>query len=70
VKRIKSAKIILPTRFGDKAKVVAKLDDGQEGEIFSYYHDELTFVPEEFIGLTVEEAHELFFRKDVEYLRS
>ena len=70
MKRIVSAKIIPPAGWGDKAKVMATLDDGQEGVIFTYYHDELTFTPEEFVGLTVDEAYELFHRKDVEYLRS
>lgn len=70
MKRIVSARIIPPAGWGDKAKVMATLDNGQEGLIFSYYCDELSFTPEEFVGMTVDEAHELFHRKDVEYLRS
>lgn len=72
MKRIVSAIIIPsnPSRGYFKAKVLVKLDDGQEGVIFDYYDDELSFIPNEFAGLTVEEAHELFSRKDVEYLRS
>ena len=29
----------------------------EEQKLFSYYPDELSFHPSEFIGLTVEEAH-------------
>lgn len=72
MKRIVSATIIPsnPSQGYFKAKVLAKLDDGQEGVIFDYYDDELSFAVDEFVGLTVEEAHELFLQRDIEYLRS
>lgn len=70
MRKIVSAKILPPQYWGDKAKVMVKFDDGEEGMVFSYYHDELSFFPDEFIGLTEREALDLFHRKDVEYLRS
>lgn len=46
-------------------------DDGSTDERFSsYYPDELYFEESEFVGLTEEQARDLIFRKDVEYLRS
>ena len=39
-------------------------------KIFSYYADELTFSSEEFLGLTKEQALNLFHKKDVEYLQN
>ena len=46
-------------------------DDGSTDERFSsYYPDELYFKESEFVGLTEEQARDLIFRKDVEYLRS
>lgn len=45
---------------------------GVESEqfLFEYYPDEISFTPEEFIGLTVEEAATLKFNKDKKYLQS
>ncbi len=43
---------------------------GQEEKLFDYYPDEITFTPEEFIGLTVAEARRVKFDKDRKYLRS
>lgn len=37
--------------------------------LFSYYPDEIQFTPEEFIGLTIEEAHALKTKKDIAYLQ-
>ena len=38
--------------------------------LFSYYPDELTFDPSEFLGLTEQAARELRQKRDIEYLRS
>jgi hypothetical protein len=38
--------------------------------LFGYYADELTFFANEFAGLTVDQARQLFFDRDVAYLRS
>jgi len=44
--------------------------DGSTKTLFSFYPDEVSFQPAEFIGLTEEEAHSLFQRKDTAYLRA
>lgn len=68
--KIVSAQITLPQRFGDMARVTAKMSDGSEMMVFEYFSDELHFTAEEFEGLTIDQACELKFRKDVAYLRS
>ena len=45
-------------------------ENGTTEDLFSYYNDELTFSPTEFIGLTKEESIDLFVKKDKEYLQS
>lgn len=52
-------------------KVMVRYEDEQD-EIFllDFYPDEINFQPEEFIGLTEEEAKQLKFKKDKEYLQS
>ncbi len=50
--------------------MAATLDDGAEVELFRYYTDELSFTEAEFTGVTVQQARDLFARKDIEYLRS
>lgn len=45
-------------------------EDGVTEDLFSYYTDELTFLENEFIGLTKREAQDLRLRRDVAYLRS
>lgn len=50
--------------------VLATFDNGTVRGLFSYYTDELVFTPEEFIGLTADEARDLFRRKDMEYLQT
>jgi hypothetical protein len=70
--KIKSARITeMPKKFGDDMpKVIATFENGTEKELFWYYPDELHFTPEEFVGLTEDEAYELRHKKDVAYLRS
>jgi hypothetical protein len=69
--RIASARVIGAQSFGDMAKVLVKTDaDAEEEKLFDFFDDELSFRPEEFIGLTVEEGRQLFYKKDVAYLRS
>ena len=51
-------------------KLVAIYDDESSEVIFEYYNDEMTFDPREFIGLTKDEALDLYHRKDIAYLRS
>jgi hypothetical protein len=56
--------------FDEMPVVTATFDDGTVKKLFTYYPDELTFTPDEFIGLTSQEAHTLFHKKDVAYLQS
>ena len=58
------------TCFG-KSEVRVMLEGGDEWILlFSYYSDELSFNKEEFIGLTEDEGHALFTKKDIAYLQS
>jgi hypothetical protein len=50
--------------FDQKAHVIATLDDGRQIELFSFYAHERSFVPEEFVGLTMDEARRLKFAPD------
>ena len=52
------------------AEVKATFDDGSVSRVFEFYDDELSFEAREFVGLTREEALNLFTRKDIAYLQS
>ena len=56
--------------FDPMPEVVATFEDGSTKSLFSFFPDEVSFQPPEFTGLTEEEAHSLFQRKDTTYLRS
>jgi hypothetical protein len=56
--------------FDPMPTVSATFEDGTMQKLFSFYPDEISFSPEEFIGLTEREAVALFHRKDVSYLQS
>ena len=58
------------TSLTEPIRVSARLEDGSEVELFSYYSDELAFTQAELTGLTVAEARQLRHRRDVEYLQS
>jgi len=61
----------MPEKMTDRiSEVTVSLEDGSQTVLFSYYPDELTFLPEEFVGLTVEEGKDLRRAKDTAYLRS
>lgn len=61
----------MPKSFCDPMpKVIATFDNGESKELFSYYPDEISFRPSEFIGLTEPEARNLKFKKDKSYLQS
>ena len=51
-------------------EVIATFEDGTTKALFSFYPDEVSFRASEFVGLTEEEAHSLFQKKDTAYLRS
>ena len=52
-----------------QAHVYGVLESGEEVVVVRFYFDEHSFTPEEFVGLTVEEARKLKHRKDVAYLQ-
>ena len=69
--RLQSVPDLLPGVLPSGQNVVgATLEDGAEVELFRYFTDELSFTEAEFTGLTVQEALDLFTRKDIEYLQS
>lgn len=57
---------------GGNTNVFATVEGGGQTEVllFSFFDDELSFSTQELVGRTPEEARELRYRKDVEYLRS
>lgn len=59
----------MPKTFLDPMPVVSVMfEDGTRKELFSFYPDEISFTPKEFIGLTEAEARELKLIKDRTYL--
>jgi len=55
--------------FDDMPTVAVKFEDGTEKVLFEFYPDEIMFSAPEFVGLTEREAHELFAKKDIAYIR-
>ena len=47
--------------FEQAPRVIATLDDGSRVELFSFYAQERSFSPAEFVGLSVEEGRKLKF---------
>ena len=56
--------------FDPMPEVVATCEDGSTKKLFSFYPDEISFQPSEFVGLTEEEAEALRHRKDTAFLKS
>ena len=56
--------------FDPMPEVIATFEDGSGKTLFSFYPDEVSFQASDFTGLTEEEAHSLFQRKDTAYLRA
>lgn len=70
-RKIVTARITPPLRFGDMAKIHVKHENSNTEELlFSYFADEIYFSPSELVGLTVDQANRLYHEKDVAYLRS
>ena len=71
-KKIKSAKITAMPRYilDPIPKVIATFEDNSTKELFSFYPNEISFTPDEFIGLTEAEAVKLKNKKDLDYLQS
>jgi len=47
--------------FDQAPRVIARLDDGRDVELFSFYAHERFFTPDQFVGLTVDEGRRLKF---------
>ena len=56
--------------FDPMPQVWVTMENGQEEFLFEYYPDEISFTPNEFVGLTIEECRHLKFVKDKKYLTS
>jgi hypothetical protein len=56
--------------FDPMPEVHVTYEDGTKQKLFRFYPDEISFQPSEFIGLTIEQALDLYQRKDVQYLQS
>lgn len=72
VKKIATAVVgPMPTSiFGPMPEVNVTYEDGSKEKLFSFYPDEISFTPAEFVGLTQKEALNLRHKKDVAYLKS
>lgn len=62
----------MPTNFSDPMPKVMVITEGSEEEqlLFSFYPDEISFSPKEFLGLSLEQGRALKFAKDVAYLKA
>ena len=58
------------TFFDPMPRVMVTLEDGTEQCLFEYYPDEISFTPNEFIGLKINEGKHLKFIKDKKFLTS
>lgn len=56
--------------FDPMPQVWVTTEDNKEQFLFDYYPDEISFMPNEFIGLTLDECRHLKFVKDKKYLTS
>lgn len=53
-----------------QVSMMAEMSDGSEVELFRYYPDEISFAPFEVMGMTKQQASQVFTNKDTAYLRS
>jgi len=56
--------------FDPMPQVWVTYEDGKEQMLFEYYPDEISFSPQDFVGLTRSQAVHLKFKKDKAYLQS
>jgi hypothetical protein len=56
--------------FDPMPQVWVTYEDNKEQMLFEFYPDEISFSPNEFIGLTRSEAIHLKFKKDKAFLQS
>ena len=57
-------------RICGQSHIFATFEDGSEVKIISYYTDELSFPEDQLIGLTEQNAMDLWRKKDINYLQS
>ena len=69
--RIVSATIsAMPAEVSDPLPAItATFSDGTTKQLFTYFPDEISFLPSELVGLTEEEARALKAKKDAVYLK-
>lgn len=63
-------KAMVDSNFTGQSEVKVQYNDKSIDTIFHYYSDELSFHPEEFIGLTKSQALDIRRKKDIAYLQS
>ena len=70
--RIISSCKIVPERYLHVVYVTSDVDGWaeEEKELFSFYPDEMSFSPYEFLGISEKDAINLFHKKNMAYLRS
>jgi hypothetical protein len=56
--------------FDPMPQVWVTYEDNKTEFLFEYYPDEISFTPNEFVGMTRSEAVHLKFKKDKAYLQS
>lgn len=56
--------------FDPMPEVSVTTETGESLTLFTYYPDEISFTPDEFKGLTVEQAVQLKSKKDLKFLSS
>ena len=70
-KIVKARITAMPKKLTDPIpEVHVELDNGTELKLFDYFPEEISFTPEEFIGLDLIQARELKYKKDLAYLQS
>ena len=71
-RKIKTASISeMPLKITDPPPwVTVDYEDGTAEKLFSFYPDEISFSPSEFVGLTREESFQLVYRKDKAFLQA
>jgi hypothetical protein len=68
--KLEFAQGLIDMRFLDgSARATLVMSDGPT-QTFAWYHDEITYVPEDFVGKTMEEIRVMHRERDMEYLRS
>ena len=63
------AGVFFHEKLRDRTTVYAVFNDCSDKVLFSYFPDELTFTENELIGLTEQQAKDLFTKKDLDFLR-